>query len=430
MRQLKFSAAGFQKRLARFCEGAETPVAVQEAVASILEDVRKKGDAALLEYTGKFDRAKLTPGTIKVTAEELKAAPRSISATQRKAIRDAIRCVKEFHKHSIPKPWKDRNPHGALVGEVYYPLDRVGIYVPGGNVPLVSTVVMTVAIAQLAKVPEIAVFTPPQADGSVDPGLLAALNFCKVEEVYRVGGAQAVGAMAYGTASIPAVNKVFGPGNIYVTEAKRQVFGTVGVDLLPGPSEVMIIADSSARADFIASDLLAQAEHGVGGKIYLATTSQKLVDEVSVEIKKQLQTLSHAGFIQEALKEGYLVVLTDNLEQAAEAANYIAPEHIELHVRKNQLNGLVKKVRNAGAIFLGQETPTVLGDFTAGPSHTLPTGRTGRYFSGLKLSDFYRRSSIVQYDARSLKKAAPVVEAFSKLEQLDAHGHSLELRIK
>jgi histidinol dehydrogenase len=289
---------------------------------------------------------------------------------------------------------------------------------------------MTTVLAQLAGVPEITVCTPPDKTGGTHPGLLAALALCGVGEVYRMGGIQAMGALAYGTRAVKAVDKLCGPGNAYTIEAKRQLFGTVGVDLLPGPSEVMALCDAAACAHWVALDLLAQAEHGTGKeRVYLVSTSRARLTEILAEVKAHAAKFSKGNRLADVLKHGLLAVHAASLEDAAAVANYIAPEHLELHVRKSALAGLARKITTAGAILLGGETPTVLGDFTAGPSHTLPTGRTGRFFSGLRVADFVRRSSIVRYDAKSLRKAAGVVAAFSALEKLPAHGESLRARL-
>jgi histidinol dehydrogenase len=289
---------------------------------------------------------------------------------------------------------------------------------------------MTTVLAQMAGVGEIAVCTPPDKSGGTHPGLLAALALCEVGEVYRMGGIQAMGALAYGTKMIPAVDKLFGPGNAYTIEAKRQLFGTVGVDLLPGPSEIMVLCDASANAHWAALDLLAQAEHGTGKeRIYLVSTSRVRLAEILVEVKRHAAKFSNGNRLTDVLKHGFIAVHAKNLDEAAAIANYVAPEHLELQVRASAFAKLTKQITTAGAILLGGETPTVLGDFTAGPSHTLPTGRTGRFFSGLRVADFLRRSSVVQYDARSLRRAAPVVAAFSALERLPAHGESLRARL-
>lgn len=431
MINIKYSdTAEFKKSLASFCEQATETGDVSAVVAEVLAKVQAGGDAAVLEYTEKFDGAKLKPNEMRVGAAEMQVAVKSISASDRKAIRESIAIVKDFHKQTLPKAWKGRNAQGGVVGERFYPIQRVGLYIPGGNVPLVSTVVMTAVLAKLVKCPEIVVCTPPAADGSIAPGMLAALAMVGIEEVYKVGGAQAVGAMAYGTDTIPAVDKIFGPGNAFVMEAKRQVLGTVGIDLLPGPSEVMVIADSGANPNHVAADLLAQAEHGSGKEIiYLATTSQVLLKKIEKAIARQVDGLAHADKCKQVLEKRFLAIVCRRLEQAAEVANYIAPEHLELQVADKSIEPLMKLITTAGAVLQGYMTPTVLGDFTAGPSHTLPTGRSGRFFSGLQATDFMRRSSFVRYNQKSLKAAAPVVETFARLEQLDAHGRSLTIRL-
>jgi histidinol dehydrogenase len=334
-----------------------------------------------------------------------------------------------FNRKSLPKDWFGKNRQGAGVGECFHPIRRVGLYVPGGQVPLVSTVLMTATLAKIAGCPEIAVCTPSDSSGKVAPGLLAALHLVGIEEVYRVGGVQAIGAMAYGTTTIPAVDKIFGPGNAYVCEAKRQVFGTVGIDSLPGPSEVMVIADETARADFVAADLLAQAEHGSGReKIYLVATSQAIIDAIAAEVHSQLKLISRSEKTQQVLSQGFLAVTVESLAQAVEVANYVAPEHLELIVAEPAEKKLLREITTAGAIMLGNYTPTALGDFTAGPSHVLPTGRAGRFFSGLRVADFQHRTSVIRYGKASIKKGNEVVAAFAAMERLDAHGRSVKIR--
>ncbi|MEM1222509.1 MAG: histidinol dehydrogenase [Verrucomicrobiota bacterium] len=431
MQILEYSdSSDFSSALQKFCANATVSGDVSALVREVLGDVANAGDRAVLKYTEKFDGARLEAEAMRVTPHELKRAEKTLAVNDRKMIREAIGQVKEFHKKTLPGNWKAKNAQGGTIGECFYPINRVGLYIPGGNVPLVSTVIMTAVLAKLAKCPEIAVCTPPAADGSIAPGMLAALSMAGVEEVYKVGGVQAVGAMAYGTKTIPAVDKIYGPGNAFVMEAKRQVLGIVGIDLLPGPSEIMVIADAGANPQHVAADLLAQAEHGSGKEIiYLATTSKVLVHKVEKAMAKQLPALSHADKCASIIKNRCLVVKCRTLDQAAVLANYIAPEHLELQVADKSIQPLTKKITTAGAILQGYLTPTVLGDFTAGPSHTLPTGRAGRFFSGLQVTDFMRRSSIVRYDAKSLSKAAPVVETFARLEQLDAHGRSLTIRL-
>jgi histidinol dehydrogenase len=427
---LDTSSSRFWEKLADFCAGAKPSPALSENVAAILAKVQKHGDAAVRDYTKKFDGVDIAPKRLRVSAQEIAAAAKQITPQQKKAFTEAIRCVQAFQKKSLPASWRGRNPHGAVVGENFYPIKRVGINVPGGQVPLISTVIMTTVLAKMAGVPEIAVCTPPDKSGGTHPGLLAALALCGVDEVYRMGGIQAMGALAFGTKTIPAVDKLFGPGNAYTIEAKRQLFGTVGVDLLPGPSEIMVLCDATANPHWAALDLLAQAEHGTGKeRIYLVSTSKQRLEEVLAEVKLHAAKFAQGNRLNDVLEQGFIAIHAANLDDAVKIANYVAPEHLELQVKKSALTKLTQEITTAGAILLGGETPTVLGDFTAGPSHTLPTGRTGRFFSGLRVTDFLRRSSIVQYNAQSLPKAAAVVAAFSALESLPAHGESLKARL-
>ena len=428
---LTFSEPHFFEKLERFIiEESADLKAVLDTVATVLAAVRKRGDDAILAYTRQWDKVSLKATDLRVAASRLETAVAALPQEDREAIEAAIQYVRDFHQQTLPQSWKNQNAHGAMVGEHFYPIQRVGLYIPGGNAPLVSTVVMIAVLAQLAGVPEIAVCTPPQSDGEIHEGLLAALGLCRIKEVYRVGGIQAIGALAYGTPSVPAVTKIFGPGNAFVTEAKRQVFGTVGIDLLPGPSEIMVLADQTAHAAFVAADLLSQAEHGSGKeKLFLVTTEPGLVKVVDAHIKTQLAYLRHAAAIENVLRKGYLKIVTDDLDQAIAVANFIAPEHLELHVTESELEDLSDRITTAGAMLMGAASPTVLGDFVAGPSHTLPTGRTGRFTSGLQVRDFMRRTSLVRYQAQNLAAAAPIVETFSRLEGLDAHDHSLKIRL-
>jgi histidinol dehydrogenase len=399
-------------------------------VAAILSDVRSRGDAAVAHGALRFDGARLRPREFRVTAREIAAAARQLAPERRRALRAVRASVEEFNRRSLPKDWSARNRHGAEAGEKFDPIRRVGIYVPGGQVPLVSTVLMTATLARIAGCPEIAAFTPTGAGGRVAPDLLAALDLVGVREIYRVGGVQAVGAMAYGTATIPAVDKIFGPGNAYVCEAKRQVFGLVGIDLLPGPSEVMVIADGSARLDFAAADLLAQAEHGSGReRIYLVATSAAVIAGVHAEIGRQLAGLTRSDRVRKVLESGFLAIEVSDLAEAAEVANRVAPEHLELLVRRPLVAGLVGRVTTAGAVMIGNLTPTVLGDFAAGPSHVLPTGGAGRFSSGLRVTDFLRRTSVLRYDLASMRRAEPTVAALAAMERLDAHGRSAAMRV-
>jgi histidinol dehydrogenase len=430
MKRLTYSSPRFFATLDRFGRSATVSPKLEAAVRSIIADVEKRGDKAVSELIATFDKATLRPADFRLSPEKLREASRWLPRDQKQAIRESIQAVKAFARQAAPRSWKTKNLHGATVGENFFPFGRVGIYVPGGRVPLVSTVVMTATLAKVAGVPEIAVFTPSNSEGEVAPEILAALDLVGVEEVYRIGGVQAVAAMALGTRTVKAVDKVFGPGNAYVVEAKRQLFGRVGIDLLPGPSEVMVIAGEEANPAFVAADLLAQAEHGPNGRIYLVAFSKRMLDQVESQMVEQAKCLTHTDALREAFKKGYAGVEVSKVEEAIEVANFVAPEHLELHLSGPQRAACISKITTAGSILAGHFTPTVLGDFVAGPSHVLPTGRSGRFSSGLRVGDFFRKSSFVEYNPSSLKKALPALEVFSRMEELDAHGRSASIRFE
>jgi histidinol dehydrogenase len=431
VRTLVFASKRFDSDLAMFCREAAVAPAVSRSVSSILAAVRAKGDAAVALYARRFDGARLAPREFRVGPGEIERALKGLPASTRSALRAAHASIRDFNRRTLPRDWRARNPQGAVVGEKFDPIRRVGLYVPGGEVPLVSTALMTATLASLAGCPEIAAFSPAGPSRPIAPELLAALALAGVSEIYRIGGVQAIGAMAYGTRTIPRVDKIFGPGNAYVCEAKRQVFGAVGVDLLPGPSELMVIADGTARPEFAASDLLAQAEHGSGReKVYLVGLSRRVIDRVRMEIDRQLGSLTRAAKIRRVLGHGFAAIQVPGLAEAAQVANRVAPEHLQLLVGPKSIPGLVASITTAGAILIGNQTPTVLGDFVAGPSHVLPTAGAGRFSSGLQVADFLRRTSIVSYDAASLRRAAPIVAAFSAMERLDAHGASASVRLR
>lgn len=431
MRVLRSSSKTFTTDLAEFCRGSIVPKEIQDSVSAILADVRQRGDEAVAYYAAKFDSAKLRARDFRVKSSDLQIALDGLPANERKAMEAAHENILAFNRKGVPENWLGKNKQGADVGERFYPIRRVGLYVPGGQVPLVSTVLMTATLAKIAGCPEIAVFTPSDSSGRIAPGMLAALALVGIDEVYRVGGVQAIGAMAYGTAHIPAVDKLFGPGNAYVCEAKRQVFGTVGVDSLPGPSEVMVIADEEANSEFVAADLLAQAEHGSGReKIYLLATTEQILNEVESEVQRQLKLITRSEKTQRVLNDGSVGIVVESPAKMVEIANFVAPEHLELIVKEASVKKLLDEITTAGAIMIGNHTPTALGDFTAGPSHVLPTGRTGRFFSGLRVFDFLRRTSIVRYDEKTVKKGNEVVAAFAAMERLDAHGKSVAIRAR
>ncbi len=422
MKILRHTQPGFAKALAALKRHSEPADDVRSTVAHIIADIRARGDTALLALTEKFGGPRLKPARLAVT----EAA--TVSPDTRKAIALAHKNVFTFAKRSLRKTWTARNAQGARVGERFDPFQRVGIYVPGGTAPLVSTAVMTVTLAAAAGCPEIVAVTPCGRDGGVNPALLFALRHAGATEIYRVGGAQAVAALAYGTRTIRPVQKIFGPGSPWVVEAKRQVFGQCAIDLLPGPSEILVLADATANPAWVAADLLAQAEHGHGSSILLVTDSAKLLTAVEKEIHRQAATLSRREYLTEVLEQNAALVLVPRIADGVAIANDFAPEHISI-VAKND-DALARDIRTSGAIFLGGWSPVAAGDFVAGPSHTLPTGGAGKSFPGLMSDMFQRRTSIVRLDRASLAKSVATIEQFSRIEGLDAHGRSARIRFE
>jgi histidinol dehydrogenase len=400
---------------------------IEQRTRAILQDVYLHGDDALLDLTEKFDGAKLAADRLAVTQAELMAASLKADESLRAAVAEAEKNIANFAKKSLRKNWQTRNSHGARVGEKFDPFQRVGVYIPGGTAPLVSTALMTVTLARAAGCPEIAVCTPCGRDGSINPALLFAARAAGATEIYRIGGAQAIAALAYGTNTIRRVQKIFGPGNAYVVAAKRLLVGHVAIDLLPGPSELLVLAEETAKPKFIAADMLAQAEHGSGHeRVWLVTTSAKNLTAVEKEITKQMSKLARREFIQRALEANGWLIQVKALDDGVALANRLAPEHCEVMTRNPRK--VSEGILTAGAIFLGPWSPTVLGDYVAGPSHTLPTGGAGASFAGLTVDQFQRRTSVVEYSRASLRKALPAVKKFAELEGLGAHGHSAEIR--
>ncbi|MFN0069316.1 MAG: histidinol dehydrogenase [Limisphaerales bacterium] len=429
MKLLRQSDDGFAAALAALARGSSLfDPEIEHRAREIVETVAARGDAALLELTERFNGAKLTADRLAVGTAELLHATLAATPELRAAVADAAGNIADFARRSVRRNWSARNRHGAKVGEKFDPFGRVGLYIPGGTAPLVSTALMTITLARVAGCPEIVVCTPCGPEGGVNPALLFAARTAGATEIDRLGGAQAVAALALGTETIRPVQKVFGPGNAYVVAAKRLLFGRVAVDLLPGPSEVLVLADDSADARFVAADLLAQAEHGSGHeRVWLVTPSAKLIKAVEREVAKQLPKLSRRDFIAKALAMNGWLIQVKSLADGVAVANQLAPEHCEIHARGAAK--LAEGVVTAGAIFLGGWSPTVLGDYVAGPSHTLPTGGAGRSFAGLTVDQFQRRTSVVEYGKAALKKGLPGVRAFAALEGLDAHGRSAEIRL-
>jgi histidinol dehydrogenase len=418
----------YKAALAALNRSAEPEPGVSERVAGIIAEVRRRGDAALIEFTAKFGGPALTAKQLRVSAAEFKTAEKRVDARTREAVAVSHTNVREFAEKSLRKSWSGKNRQGAKVGERFDPFERVGIYVPGGTAPLVSTAVMTCTLAAAAGVPEIAVTTPADQSGTVNAALLHALRVAGATEVYKVGGAQAVAALAYGTESVRHVLKIFGPGNAYVVEAKRQCFGRVAIDLLPGPSEILVIADGKANAAWIAADLLAQAEHGHGSAVLFVTDSAAKLKEVEAAFQGQLDTLSRQEHLREVAEQTTHLILVRNLDEAVKLANGFAPEHLTIMAEGEE--ELAGRIRTAGAIFLGGYSPVVAGDFVAGPSHELPTGGAGKSFPGLTVDQFQRRTSVVRLDRKSLAALLPAIRTFSEIEGLDAHGRSAAIRFQ
>lgn len=400
-----------------------------EAVARrALGDIRKRGNPAVLDCVRRFQNARLTATRLRARDGEVAAACRNVDRAARRAIIASAQRVAAFARAGLRKDWSMPTPRGGRVGERFVPLDRVGVYIPGGAAPLASTVVMTATLARVAGVKEIVACTPCAPDGTVNPALLFAMKTAGVTEIYRVGGIQAIGLMAYGTQTVRKVQKIVGPGGTYVTAAKRLVYGDVSLDMVAGPSEIAVLADDSADPRLVAADLLSQAEHGSGWeKALLVTSSARLARAVVVELEQQARRLGRYEAVKRVMaRGGILAVVAPSVDACAEVCNRFAPEHLELMVR-NPCR-VVKKIRAAGAIFVGPWTPESAGDFVAGPSHVLPTGGTAALFSGLTADDFRRRSSVIELTRGDLKQVLPVIEAFGRMEGLDAHAKSASIR--
>jgi histidinol dehydrogenase len=415
--------------VSRFLKRPSIDPEAEKTARGVLDEIRQRGDAAVLQFVKQFDGAALTAKRLRVTGAELNAAREKVDREFKLAATEACKRITRFAKAGLSSDWTISSPKGGVLGEQFVPYDRVGAYIPGGAAPLASTALMTVTLARVAGVPEIVACTPADAQGQVDPFLLYALELAGATEVYRVGGIQAIGAMAYGTRTIRPVQKIVGPGGPYVTAAKRLVYGHVALDSVAGPSEIAVLADDSASPVHIAADLLSQAEHGTGQeKALLVTSSARLADKVEQELIRQAATLSRADMVREVLNKGTLLAVVEMLDHGMELINQFAPEHFELLV--HQPRAWLKKVRCAGAVFVGQWTPECAGDYVAGPSHVLPTGGSAAFFSGLTVDDFRRRTSVVSFTSADLKEALPVIEAFGRVEGLDGHVRSARARFE
>ncbi len=419
-----------ESELKRICDRIhDDQVMHKEAtVSEIIQAVRRKGDSALLHYTTEFDGQTLTRNDLRITGAELDAAYQQIDSDLLQAIELAHQRIEAFHRLRLPKTWVHFGEKDVVLGKKYTPVDIAGIYVPGGQAAYPSTVLMNAVPAIVAGVKRIVMVTPPGKNKNLNPAILVAAQIAGIEEIYRVGGAQAIAALAYGTETIPKVDVITGPGNIYVTLAKKQVYGRVGIDSLAGPSEVLIIADHSAKAKFVAADLLAQAEHDALAAAILLTTDPRLAIEVAEEVNRQLVNHPRRLLTEKAIAHYGLIVVVDNLNVAADLSNLFAPEHLELEIEEPW--EMLESIRHAGAIFMGHMTPEAVGDYLAGPNHTLPTCGAARYASALGVETFMKSSSIVQYSREALEEVGEAIAHLTEAEGLPSHGDSVRLRLE
>jgi histidinol dehydrogenase len=402
-----------------------------QSVKRILEDVRKNGDKALIKYVNCFDSPDLSIDSIKVSREEINAATKKVGKPFVRSLNRAISQIKAFHKQQLSKSWINTDRHGVFLGQIVNPVDAAGVYVPGGkggNTPLVSSVLMGAIPAKIAGVQHISMTTPSTKDGSINPHLLVAAQKVGIDTIYKVGSAWAIAALAYGTETIPKTDVIVGPGNIYVTLAKKIVAGTVGIDMIAGPSEILIIADTNANPEFIAADLLSQAEHDVLASAMLVTNSKQLAKSVAKAVEEQLGDLMRRDIAMESLAGYGAIMITPDIDIAIKLANQIAPEHLELHVKEPF--DYIGRIRNAGAIFLGDYTPEPVGDYIAGPNHVLPTAGTARFASALSVDHFIKKTSLIHYSRDAFINEAKDIIRLAEIEGLDAHANSVKIRLK
>ncbi|NPV92517.1 MAG: histidinol dehydrogenase [Firmicutes bacterium] len=423
MRVIQSSDPGVEKVLVK---QIADQAAIEARVTEIVEQVRTEGDRAVFRLTNRFDRASITKRNFRVSNREIKEAWSKVDHEFLEVLETAIANIEEFHQKQKQHSWMEPDPYGSILGQVVRPLKRVGIYVPGGTAAYPSTVLMNALPAQVAGVPEIVMVSPPAADGSLNPYTLVAADACGVREIYKVGGAQAVAALAFGTQSLPRVDKITGPGNIYVTLAKKQVYGSVDIDMLAGPSEVLVVADESAPPSYIAADLLSQAEHDALASSILLTPSARLAEAVKKEVERQLAQLSRREISQQSISDYGAIIITRDLEEAVALANQFAPEHLELMV--DQPFTWLGQIENAGAIFIGPFSPEPIGDYIAGPNHILPTGGTARFYSPVTVDTFMKKSSVIAYSPRGFDAVADAVIKLADVEGLGAHANSIKVR--
>lgn len=400
---------------------------IEKTVKKIISDVKAYGDSAITKYTNKFDGVKLGHKNFKVASKEISDAYAKVSDSFLTAIRTSIKNIRNYHEKQKTDEWFETMPDDVVLGQRNIPIDRVGIYVPGGMVCYPSSVVMNAIPAKIAGVKEIVMLTPPKKDG-ISPYILVAAAESGISEIYQIGGAQGIAALAFGTDTIKKVDKIVGPGNIYVTTAKKLVFGFVGIDRIAGPSEVLIIADETASPKFIAADMLSQAEHDPLASAILVTTSKDIASKVSAEIKRQIKDLSHRNIAEKSIKNNGQIIVVRTIDEAIDIANDIAPEHLEIITQVPQ--SILSRIRNAGAVFLGPYSPEVVGDYIAGPNHVLPTNGTARFSSALGVYDFVKKQNVIGYTKAALEKARSTIKILADAEKLDAHKKSMEVRFE
>ncbi len=428
MRILKFSDPDFARQFQRIEQRAdEIPDNIEETVKEIIAAVRQRGDAALFELSAKFDRIDLTADNIEVSADEMDAAMAAVSAESLAALQLAAERIADYHAKQKQETWLSTDEDDVLVGQMVRPLDRVGIYVPGGKAAYPSSVLMNAIPAKVASVKEV-IMVVPMPGGEVNSYVLAAAKIAGVDRIFKLGGAQAIAALAYGTESVPRVDKITGPGNIYVATAKKLVFGQVDIDMIAGPSEILVINDGSGNAAHIAADLLSQAEHDELASAVLVTSSEQMATAVQVEVEEQLQQLSRETIARQSIDDFGAIILAEDLAEAISFSNRIAPEHLELAV--DNPFAILSQIRYAGAIFMGHSTPEAAGDYLAGPNHTLPTGGTARFFSPLSLDDFVKKTSIISFSESGLQRLGDEIIQLAELEGLEAHARSVSIRLQ
>ena len=427
MKSIRTDSRGFAKvRSQLLSRGVTYGISIESAVQKIINDVRVNGDKALIKYTKKFDRVSLTPATLQVDQKAIKEAYYRVSPVDVEDLKYAASRIRKFHGHQKVSGWQYKD-NGVMLAQMVTPLDRVGVYVPGGKAVYPSTVLMSVIPAKIAGVKDVIVCTPTPG-GEINPYILIAADIAGADKIYTVGGAQAVAAMALGTDTVPRVDKIVGPGNIYVAMAKKLLYGHVDIDMIAGPSEILIVADDTAEPSFVAMDMLSQAEHDEEAVAILITPSEALADKVIHNIKSEMKIQSRRKVIQSSLNNHGVIIITKDLKEAVELTNEFASEHLSLQVAEPMK--LLKEIRHAGAIFLGSYTPQTMGDYVAGPNHTLPTGGTARFFSPLGVDDFVKKTSVVMYNKGALKKDGAVASRLAEIEGLNAHSEAVKIRMK